>query len=80
MNVSSQIHTISLYPQEKKKNSAHSKWDWVGPRGSLDTVEKMKISCPARNQTPDHPPMAHSLYCGTVTAETIASRQYSEEY
>jgi hypothetical protein len=28
---------------------------WVGPRASLDTVEKRKIPSPCRDSNPDHP-------------------------
>jgi hypothetical protein len=53
-------HSIATLPWGKSPGT-HWTGGWVGPRASLDAVEKRKISCHARNQIPVIKPVAITI-------------------
>jgi hypothetical protein len=44
-----------------KNGGTHWIWGWVGPRASMDVLEKREASCPSRNSTQVHPVHSQSL-------------------
>ena len=57
MQVNGQLHVLAVLPPGNNPRS-HSIGGWMGPRTSLDILEKRKISCLSRIQIPDNPAQA----------------------
>jgi hypothetical protein len=43
MGVSGQLHAPTALLSEQRTTGTHRKWGWVGPRASIDAVEKNMI-------------------------------------
>jgi hypothetical protein len=49
-------------PGKRAPSDSHWIGSWVGPRGGLNAVEKLKIFCPCQESNPGRPARSPLLY------------------
>jgi hypothetical protein len=55
MEVSGQLHAPHLFYPWERAPGTYWIGSWLGPRTSLDVVERRKIFCPCWESNPSHP-------------------------